>query len=320
MAQVPTKRIIVTVFSPDGARVTIGDTDRDVQLSISFGCTMTTKPQRNGGTVTITNLSETSRNALSKATNTDLGLFERGDLIGVTSSGVNSKQLEATLVNGQAYCTIDAGEDDVVGRVFEGSVESLVSKQNGPDWVTEIQIADSQSTAGVGIFRSWQAKTQLFTVVRALVREMGLEDGNLTSREVLNAAVGANVKSVFARPYQANGSVDSILTQIFTLTGTDYWIDRGAFYVVRRGQPLDDRVLVLTNEEGGLRTAPEQLDRSAIAISTDFIRGLRIGRKVVIQLGGIQTEYRADQVSHGLDNREGDFASAALLRLIPKVR
>lgn len=322
MARVPTKRIIVTVFSPDGARITIGDTDRELQLLIAFQCAMTTKPQRNVGTVTIANLSSSNRNALSKAANTELGLFETainlaGQVATASTGGTSSRQTEATLLNGQAYCTIDAGEDDQVGRIFEGSIESLVSKQSGPDWVTEIQIADSQSTAGVEIDKTWQPGVQLFDVVRGITREMGLDAGNLTRAQLLSA-VGANTKSVFARPFVVKRSADAILTEIFTLTSADWWIDRGAFYVVRRGQPLIDRALLLTNEEGGLRTAPEQLDKSAIAISSDFVRGLRIGREVVIQLDDIQTRYRADQVNHGLNTREGGFATAAILRLIPK--
>lgn len=322
MAKVPTKRIVVRVFSPDGSRVVIGDGTSDLTLSIEFGCSMTTKPQRNAGMLTITNLSSTTRNALSKAANTELGLFEQAIFIADTTviagtGAPQTRQSNETLENGHAYCTIDAGEDGDVGRIFEGSVESISSRQNGPDWLTEIAISDGQATAGVEIDERWPAGVQLFDVINQIIKQMGLEPGNFTRAQLLNA-IGANVKSVFARPFVIKRSADSILTEIFTLSNAEWWVDRGQFYIVRRAQPLVDRALLLTNEQGGLRSPPEQLDKAAIAIASDFRRGLRIGRKVVIQLDGVRTEYRADQVDHRLHTREGDFGSAALLRLIPK--
>lgn len=319
MAKVPTKRIVVRVFSPDGSRVVIGDGTAEVQLEVDFTCSMTTRPERNVGGLTIFNLSSSVRNALSKAANTELGLFERSIFLSEVSvvegtDAPEGRQLDETLLNGHAYCTVDAGEDGDVGRVFEGSVEFIRSRQSGPDWLTDIAIADGQATAGVEIDERWPAGSQLFDIVTQITKRMGLDPGNFTRSQLL-AAIGANVKSTFSRPFSIKRSADSILTEIFTLSGAEWWVDRGQFYIVRKGHPLVDKTLILNNEQGGLRARPEQLDKGAVAIASDFRRGLRIGRKVVVELAGVRTEYRADQVNHSLNNYAGDFASFAVLRI-----
>ncbi len=321
MPQVPTKHIVVSVFGPDGTRIVIGGGGGDVQLDIGFSCTMTTKPERNAARLVITNLSSSNRNALSRAVNSELGLFEQAIFLAGVSAipGAGSsqtRQADDTLENGHAYCTIDAGEDSHVGRVFEGSVEAIHSRQNGAEWLTEILVVDGEATSGVAVDQRWPARTQLYDVVKFITTKMALDAGNFT-RTQLSTALGANTPSFISRAFTIKRSANSILTELFTLTNAEWWVDRGLFFVVRRGQPLVDRTLILRNEPGGLRSRPEQLDKSAIAITADFVRALRVGRKVVVDYDGRQTEYRADQVVHGLNNREGDFGTGAILRLIP---
>lgn len=321
MARVPTKHIVVRVFGPDGTRIAIGEGREDVQLDISFECTMTTKPERNAGRVVITNLSSSTREALSTAVNSELGLFEQSIFAAsatpIAGSGASeTRQAADTLENGHAYCTVDAGEDGHVGRVFEGSVESIRSRQVGAEWLTEILVIDGEATSGVKIDQSWPARTQLYDVVRHVTQRMALDPGNF-SREQLQRALRSDTPSFISRPFTIKRSGNSILTELFQLTNAEWWVDRGLFYVVRRGQPLVDRTLVLRQEPGGLRSRPEQLDASAIAITADFVRALRVGREVVIDFESRKTTYRAEQVAHALNNREGDFGSGAILRLIP---
>lgn len=321
MPKVPTKHIVVRVFGPDGTRIVIGAGGGDVQLDIDFSCVMATKPERNVARLVITNLSSSNRNALSRAVNSELGLFEQSIFLSTVSvapgtGATQTRQAEDTLENGHAYCTIDAGEDGHVGRVFEGSVEAIRSRQDGAEWLTEILVIDGEATSGVAVDQRWPAQTQLYDVVKFITTKMALESGNLT-RDQLSRALGSGTPTFISRPFSIKRSANSILTELFTLTNAEWWVDRGLFYVVRRGQPLVDRTLVLRNEPGGLRSRPEQLDASAIAITADFVRALRVGRKVVVDYDGRQTEYRADQVGHGLNNREGDFGSVAILRLIP---
>lgn len=321
MSKVPTKHIVVRVFGPGGTRIVIGAGGGDVQLDIDFSCAMTTKPERNAARLTITNLSSSNRNALSRAVNSELGLFEQSIFLSTVSvvpgtGATQTRQANDTLENGHAYCTIDAGEDGHVGRVFEGSVEAIHSRQDGAEWLTEILVIDGEATSGVAVDQRWPARTQLYDVVKFITTKMALESGNLT-RDQLSRALGSGTPTFISRPFSIKRSANSILNELFTLTDAEWWVDRGFFYVVRRGQPLVDRTLVLRNEPGGLRSRPEQLDKSAIAITADFVRALRVGRKVVVDYDGRQTEYRADQVAHGLNNREGDFGTGAILRLIP---
>ncbi len=341
MAQVPTKRLRVTVSSPDGTRIIVNEDDRATQLGVDFGCLMTVNPQRNQGVCVLTNLSEQKRNALQKAIDTTIdyalvGLpsilaantpiteseaaiqANVGADIPATIAATQTAQKTITLESGKAYVEIDGGEDDEIGRIFEGSVEGIESAPSGPEWTTTLQIADGQAGTAAAIEVSFPRGAQLFSVVRFITQSMGLESGNF-NRITLGAAIGANAKAVFERPLVIVNSADTILNQIFQLTGAEWWVDRGKFFVVRKGQPLPDAATRLEVGRGGLRSRPRQLDKGAVAIEADFVRGLRVGRRVEVAVDRDVSIYRTDQVNHVVNNREGGWSTAALLRPIPKV-
>lgn len=315
MTKIPEKRIVAEIHTADGDRFKIGDGPNEPQLEISFSCVMTTLPSRNRARLTISNLSEATIHKLGSKIDTTLGLFERSAVASRTFPGAANRQLRSTIENGQAYCTVDAGEDDDVGRVFEGSIESLRTDRTSETWITDMMVIDGQATANVDVNLKWPAGTKVFDVVDAIVRSMGLSRGNLTPASFL-AAVGANQKGVIARPFVIKQSADVILTEILRLSGAEWWTDRGEFYIVRAGQPLVDAALRLKRQRGELRSRPQPIDSGGVRISSDFRRGLRVGRRVVLESESMRTEYRADMVEHTLHSRGGDFASAATLRLV----
>lgn len=355
MAFVPEKRLSVTVYSPDGSRIVINEDQRSQPLGIDFGCTMTVNPQRNQGSCTITNLSTQARNALQKAVDTSIdytlvGLpailaanrpdapteFElvsaanTGTDIPATIASTQTPQQTITLESGKAYMTIDGGEDNAVGRIFEGSVEFIRSAPAGADWQTEIQVVDGQAGTAAAIEVGFARGSTMFEIVRYIIQAMGLESGNFTRTQLLNA-IGNNAKSKYARPFVITASGDGILSSLLMLTGANWWVDRGKFYVTRFGQPTGDDTVYIEPGRGGLRSTPRQIDRGGIEIETDFNRDMRVGRRVQVSGQGFSTValpnvndpppgvYRAEQVTHVVNNREGEWSTSAILRPIPKI-
>jgi hypothetical protein len=324
VTQVPVKRVRVEFRALDGTRLVVGDTSDALQLSVDFQCRMTARGQRNVAGVTILNLSASNRNTLSKMTNTEFGIFEQALLDAnlrtvvpaIEGDDSVSIQERVTLENGQAYCLVDAGEDENIGRVFEGSVESVKSRQQGPDWVTTVVLSDGQATANKTFSFAGRKGGRTYDLVARVLEVMGCAHGNFTP-EQFAAATSPQLGGLLLRSKAIVSNCDGFLNTVLKLSQAEWWVDRGAFYIVRKGQPLVDRTLVLRSEQGGLRTAPEQLDKGAISIQSDFRRGLRVGRKIVVDYGGEQSAYRADLVGHHLHTREGDFGSFAVLRPIP---
>lgn len=328
--RIPTKRLRVELASAESEQViTIpapSDADSRYQLEIDFGCTMTTKPETNRGSLTILNLAESTRNLLSGV------ISERVDFppvldIGIdNSAGVHEPKLVSTselfpqgftrretIRLGDAYVTVDAGEDQFVGRVFEGSGRPIIHEWDGGTWRTNLAIVDSLTTRLAGTGRGdFPPNARLYDVVLYLVRAMGLEAGNLTPTQ-LQVAVGANVGSYFPRGYRVIGDSVPILNDLLHLTGAEWWSDRGKFYVVREGQPVNAAPIVVEPDDG-LRAQPRPEANGSVSLSMDFRRDLRVGWPLELRTRRLAGLYRVEEVSHRLNNRAGEWASFALLR------
>ena len=349
--RIPRRRLTVTYDTARETRIFVNDPTRQDErdLHVQFGCTMSVDPQRNRGTVTMINLSESTRNDLSGVIESTLDLrgsfqtpppqrafarfgssaFSTGNPLAdlytpeqITRARLdeNPVQKQTTIVMGGGYCEIDAGTDDEFGRIFEGSVSRVRSFKTGSEWKTRIEIADGL-TNGLGAVanQTFQPGAQVFDVISHVVRSLGLDLGDLTLAK-FQEAVGANYKSVLPRGYVASGNSNQVLSLMLTNTRTEWFIDRGTFYIVRKGQPIDPTqrpVLIEQGAQGGIRSTPVPIDEKGIFVDCDFRSDIRVGRLVQTvseQLSGV---WRCDRVDHQLDNRGQAWRTGALLRKIP---
>lgn len=232
----------------------------------------------------------------------------------------NPVQKVTSIIMGGGYCEIDVGLDDQVGRVFEGSVSRIRSIKAGAEWRTKFEISDGLTNAtGAVANQSFNDGAKVFDVVSHVVRSLGLSMGDLTLQQFQDA-VGANVVSEFGRGYVVTGNSNQILKQILQGSGAEWFIDRGVFHIVRKGQPIDPGqtpILVRQDVLGGMRIRPQPIDEKGIMIECDFRSDIRIGRLVETwsdQLSGI---WRADVVDHRVDNWGGQWVTKAILRKVP---
>jgi hypothetical protein len=344
MPRVPEKRLSATIYSPDGERIEINVEPRGRPLEIDFSCKMTTNPQRNQGVLTLRNLSERTRNQLQKSidgtidystvkletllsTNTNPGLqplteweisaMNTGPDIPPTIASTMTPQQLITLESGKAYCHVDGGEDDEVGRIFEGSVEAVESMAQGPDWLTVLRISDGQAGTHAAIEVPFATGSNMFIVVSYIINSMGLSPGNFSAAQY-NEAVGSANKSILGRPFVLVNSGDNILHDIMRLSGAEWWVDRGKFFIVRLGQALVEPPVRLERARGGLRSKPRPMDRGAVMIDSDFRRDMRVGLPTQVRYDDDVSGYRADEVNHVVNNREGPWTTNAILRPIPE--
>jgi hypothetical protein len=346
------RRIFATYDSSRDNRIFINDPTRidETELHLAVQCRMSVDPRRNRGVVTATNLSERTRDDVSGIITSTLDL--RGpvssgsfgsdlDELGLPRSTANSladlytpEQLErggffsnpiqkaTTFALGGGYCEIDAGLNDEVGRVFEGSVSRVRSRKTGPNWRTSFEIGDGLTTATGSVSnQAFNDGAKTFDVVQHVVRSLGLSIGTLTLQQ-FQEAVGHNVVSVLPRGYVAVGNSNAVLNQMLQHSGAEWFIDRGTIYIVRKGQPIDpgQTPIVLEQDvEGGIRRSPTPIDGSGILVESDFRRDVRIGRIVETRSRKINGLWRADVVDHRIDNRAGEWITRTILRKIPQV-
>lgn len=333
---VPRKRLRVAIYTPGddagGAKKIIINTHRGLslkhELEISLDVTLSVSPEMNQGTLTIFQLPESGRNELTGVihkvidyTNTSIGIGEFGqeltDLgIGkITGSDLfpDGKCRTETIRNGHAYVEIDAGYDEDVGRIFEGSSSSAHSGRQGTDWVTTLNIADGLSTiVGNQARDSFGPGTSMYTVLRSLVLTMGLGLGNLTQGTVAEA-FQANGDSVFPNGFRTRGDAQLIMNRLVRLSGGEWFVDRGLFYLVRKGEALPTPPLELSNSTG-IINRPQQQEGGGILLEHKFNREIRPGRPVTISSVHSSGTYRVEYVRHILNNRLGIWRSLMSLR------
>lgn len=330
-----TKRLTVEIFSvvDDTAFKINGDLSDDTQLDVTLNATMSVSPKRNRAQLVVKNLATRTQQALAGTivstfdySNDSTYIYsESGEGSNITEiqgaqlfpDGINR---EETVNTGNAFVTIDAGEDSNIGRIFEGSCQDIRHSFGGQsgsgDVFTTLVIADGLTTGtGAVHAQEFDPGTELFDVVQFVVRNMGLKPGNL-SRDTLNKAIGANVGSNFPRGFTTLGNSDWLLTSLFAFTNAEWFIDRGEFFVVPKGQPVQSNVTSVLNRDNGLHSRPEPLDGGAVMVRFDHRNDIRLGRELIIdsaiQLSGT---YRVEQLNYSLNNREGVWLDTALLRM-----
>lgn len=328
--RIPRRRIFVTYDTARDTRIFVNDPTRvdSTELHVAMSCTMSVDPRRNRGAVIVANLAERTRNDLSGIIESTLDL-RRDDLrdlftpeqIADSRVLVRPLQKTTTIELGGGYCEIDAGEDDRVGRVFEGGVSRIRSAKNGPEWHTQFEIGDGLTTAaGAVANQEFNDGAKVFDVVRHIIRSLGLSIGTLTLQQFQDA-VGANVVSLLPRGYVASGSSNALLKQLLEHSGAEWFIDRGVFYIVKKGRPIDPNqapVVVEQDVMGGLRATPVPIDDRGIRAISDFRPDVRIGRLVETRARQLSGVWRADVVRHQLDNRAGRWMTMMTLRKVPE--
>lgn len=329
---VPTKRIRIALYTPGddagGAKTILINANRHAKFEaeVSLDVTLSVSPELNTGQLVITNLPIAARNELTGVihgledyTNSTVVLGGPGDSVDALTQGViigsevfpDGKARTETIRNGHAYIEIDAGLDSDIGRIFEGSSSSAFSNKQGPDWFTTIDVADGLSTVVGNQARDrFPPGSTMYSVLRNLVLTMGLGLGNLTQGTVAEV-FEANSGSTFPNGFRTRGDAKQIMNRLVRTSGGEWFVDRGLFYLVKKGEALPGPPLELS---AGIINRPIPQEGGGVLVSHRFHRDIRPGRRVTIRARNSSGTYRVEYVRHILNNRFGLWRSIMSLR------
>lgn len=246
--------------------------DLTIRFSIKKGLSST----QNDATISIWNLSESSRNALGK---------ELDDIV-----------LEA------GYLPPQGGGN--VGVIFKGQIRDVEHKRDGPDIVTTLSCGDGdKAIREATIGKTYPKGSKVTDVVEDLYKQLeaeGIDRGEWKFPEDLPP---------FKRPYSVCGTCKRELDTLSR--GHDfYWsIQNGTMEIV----PGDGFVggIVLLSPETGLIDTPTITD-NGVKFKALLNPEIRPNRRVrieskTLEMNGENGEFRVSECTFAGDNREGDF-------------
>lgn len=202
----------VTLIKPDGLTGTTSEQIKITDLRVQFAIEKTLKKEPNQCELTITNLSETTRARIQK------------------------KPL---------HVEIAAGYDGNEHLVFKGDLRYGISKRDGADWNTTLELADGDRAYRYGrTNRSFRPGTKASDVIRLAAKDMGLN------------WIETATAFQFAGGFVARGTGAEVLTRTAKLLGLDWSIQNGQLQTLAkdagRGEPP-----LLVSSDTGLIGSPE---------------------------------------------------------------
>jgi hypothetical protein len=221
----------------------------------------------------------------------------------------------ASKLYGYAYVRFYAGYGGKVGQICEGTM--LVPRSTRVDattWATVLKIGDgSLGAAKAQANLSFPVGTEILTVIRHLLRLIGVGTGNL-SPETWARVLGQGIKrsanpyvvsSKLAWPYTPSGaSAWRDLETLLRLSNVGWVIDMGQFYLLEADGYLLGEVVDL-----GRPLKVEDLGNGTWRGTFLLNKSVRPGIRVTLDKTGFAGPYIARRVQHTGDTHGGAFHS-----------
>lgn len=294
------------------------------ELFVGFNARMSLTRQINRAQIQILGLNRATRDLIAGASSGVIDLSNDFlDFPGSSRPSVPGTDLfpdgiarTLTVRNGHAYVDLDVGyAPNKIDRIFEGSSHWARHEKQGPVWSTNIDVGDGLSTriGGVAV-RRFDPGASTFEVISYIVRTMGIGQGNLTRETYLNA-IGRRHESELPSGYTVMGDSEFMLTQLLIESGAEWWVDRGEFWIVEKGEALEGApIRVAQGREGGLRYDPQPQEGGALLLDSWFRGDARVGRSAIVEAGAYSGLYRIETVTHRGSNLRGDFQTLMQVR------
>lgn len=256
------------------------DTIRFQNLDCSFKIKKTLKPQPNTCELTIYNLSEEHIAQLEN---------------------LRPKEKQATKGIG---CRIEAGYVDATSQIWLGDLRAVLTTREGSDWVTRLESGDGEKAwKNARLHVSFGPKTALETALRAMVRSLGVGEGNLSK---VVAKLKQNGSAVWPSGTVISGAVSRELTAFARSADLEVSIQDGALQFLDRGKALEATAVRLAPETG-LIGSPTVDNDGVLEAACLMIPDVRCGGLVTIDARRVKGTYRVEEAEWSGDTYGDDW-------------
>jgi hypothetical protein len=267
------------------------DTIKLAEHDVVFKVEKTIKAEPNTCSLSIWNLNEAQRSALEelRPPAEKAHLADKGHARAVKGIGVR----------------IEAGYGNSPSLIWLGDLRTVNSVKDGPDWVTALESGDGEKAwqnARVNV--SYGPKTPVDTALRAMVRALGVGEGNLA--QVVHKLQVAGVGKVFPRGTVISGPVSQELSDFCRSADLEWSIQDGAIQFVDRGKALAGRAVRLSPDTGMLGSPTVDPD-GILTVQMLMIPDVRPGTLLVVNAARVKGNYRVEKATWAGDSAGGDW-------------
>lgn len=214
------------------------------------------------------------------------------------------------------HVRLDAGFDGEAARIFTGDLRHAFSTQDGPEWVTTLQVADGdRANRFARVTRSYRAGVDLRTAVTEAARALGLE----VPRDV---AASPELARQFSAGLTLSGRAAAELTRLLRSRGLSWSVQDGQLVILSATGTTAERAIILSKdligspELGAPLVPPTTSSSDATPGTSSIVRatgkpilfarcllhaGILPGRRVRIESAEISGLFRVHRVLHAGD-------------------
>jgi hypothetical protein len=201
-------------------------------------------------------------------------------------------------------CKIEAGYGDDLSLLWLGDLRNVESKSDGPDWVTNLASGDGEKAfqnSRVNI--SYGPKTPLETALRAMVRALGVGEGNLAKVVAKLRQAGS---ATLPQGATFSGQTVKLLDDFARSADLEFSIQDGVLQFLDRGKALSTKAIELTPETG-LVGSPTVDNEGLLKARMLMIPDVRPGSLLVVKSQRVEGNYRVEKAVWDADNMGGPF-------------
>lgn len=282
------------------------------QLHVTARVTNTLAPTPKTATITIRNLSQTTRDTMAGTVRSVQQWLPPQAVVKVDGVLRPGGQIVTSTLAGMAAVILEAGWAGALEEVFRGTATSVRSRRQGPDWITEIQATDGGfNLAKAAASKQFAPGSTSGAVLAYLAATLGLD---LAPTQGLASLQGF----VLAGGLSCVGDCAAAIQDMCDALRLLWWVEDGQIWILGEGESLPGQPLVVSPEPlpNAIRLyqEAEPIDGSGLRVQCALASALRCGHLVSLASSEQRGVYRVEGVEHDLDNRGGNFATMAVLR------
>lgn len=197
---------------------------------------------------------------------------------------------------------IEAGyKSSGTSQLYLGDLRFCESRYEKPDWITNISTGDGLKAGKLArINQAYGPGTSIDTALRAMVRALGVGEGNLN--QVVAKLKLSGAAKLFTQGLTVSGNVGRQLDDWARSADLEYSIQDGAIQFIDRGKTLLAKAVVVSSDTG-MVGSPSVDSEGNLTVTSLMVPDVRPGTLLVVKSAQVSGTYRAEKITWEGDTR-----------------